>query len=105
MITKEVCIGDKKVLFGASAGTLRRYRVLFGGDLIAEMQKLDTNKVNTDVLEKLAYVMAKQANPDMEEDIDEWLDQFGTVEFMGALNEIIALWIQNNETASTSKKK
>lgn len=105
MTTGEVKIGDQAVKFAASAGTLRRYRNLFGGDLLMEMRGIDKTNLNTDVLEKLAYVMAKQADPDIPEDIDSWLDRFDMVAFMNALPEILNVWVKNDMTISTSKKK
>lgn len=105
MITKNVAIGDKVVTFGASAGTLRRYRDLTGRDLLGDLQGIDTKKLNTAVLENMAYVMAKQANPEMTEGIDEWLDQFDMVEFMQALPAVLELWANNNVTVSKPKKK
>ena len=105
MITKNIKIDGAEYTFGASGGTPLRYRTLTGRDVIADMQNIDTDHLNTEALENLAYVMYVQANP--EEDVSklDFLDKFTMMGLFEAFPEIVALWTENTETKSKSKKK
>ena len=113
-----VNIDDKKVKFRATARTPRLYRMLIGRDMISDMNKLQKayerrQKENEDlgiadlqIFEDTAYVMARHANPDMEQKTaDEWLDTFNMFSIYEVLPEILKLWAINTKTTSTSKKK
>lgn len=110
-IEREINIADKKIRMKASADTPRRYRNQFGKDIFQDMNRLNHNikhgsldTGNTEVLENLAYVMAKQADPEIPP-IEEWLDQFGVFDIFFAAESIISMWGLNAETASIGKKK
>lgn len=116
---KIIKIGDKDVKFKATALTPRKYREIIGRDMITDMNKLQkayTSKqkgeiANFDVLdlqifEDSAFIMASQANPDMEEKTaDEWLDTFDMFSIYEIMPEILDLWVKNLKTTSTPKKK
>lgn len=116
---KIIKIDDKDVKFRATARTPRLYRALVGRDMIVDMNKLQkayTDKqkdeaANFDILdlqifEDTAYVMAYQADPDMEEkSADEWLDTFNMFSIYEILPQILDLWVQNTKTTSRPKKK
>ena len=56
--------------------------------------------------ERMAYTMAKQADPEETPDnMEEWLDSFGFLSVYRALPDIVALWNLNEVTKSESKKK
>ena len=58
------------------------------------------------IFENAAFVMAKQANPDMEEKTaDDWLDSFSMFSIWEILPQILDLWKLNNLQTSTPKKK
>ena len=114
---KIIKIGDKEVNFRATARTPRLYRSLVGRDMIGDMSKLqkayaDKKKknINFDILdlqifEDTAFVMAYQANPEMNEKTpDEWLDTFDMFSIYEILPQILELWVQNTQTTSTAKK-
>lgn len=98
-------IGSVEVPMKASAGTPLRYRLEFGEDILIKLQQMSKENPDTEGIMKLAYVMAKQANPELKEEFMEWLDQFDYVSFLEASKEILSLWIKNSKTASKSKKK
>lgn len=112
-----VIIDEKEVKFRATARTPRLYRALVGRDMIADMNKLqkayekrkkdgdDLGIGDLQIFEDTAYVMARHADPDMEEKTaDEWLDTFNMFSIYEILPEILKLWAINVKTTSTSKK-
>ena len=116
---KIIKIDGKDVKFSATARTPRLYRAIVGRDMIVDMNKLqkaysDKQKddtANFDILdlqifEDTAYVMARQADPDMEtKNADEWLDEFSMFSIYEILPQILDLWVQNIKTTSNHKKK
>jgi len=115
---KIINIDGKEVKFRATARTPRLYRALIGRDMISDMNRLqkafdpaNAEESNLDVLnlqifEDTAYIMARHANPDMEEKTaDEWLDTFNMFSIYEVLPHILELWALNTHQTSTSKKK
>lgn len=115
---KIIEIDGKEVKFRATARTPRLYRALVGRDMIADMAKLgkafekaqkEGDSLGIDdlqIFEDTAYIMARQATPDMEEDsADEWLDGFEMFSIYTVLPEILKLWALNTKTTSVPKKK
>ena len=106
-------IDDKDVKFKATGATVRNYRARFGRDFFADFQQLqaDTQRggdLQTDTLlifENMAYTMAKQADPDIPDDPDEWLDGFEMFSIYIALPQLIELWNLSSLPTSQSKKK
>lgn len=115
---KTVNIDGKDVKFRATARTPRLYRALIGRDMISDMNRLqkafnpdnsdDSNldSINLQIFEDTAYIMARHANPDMEEKTpDEWLDTFDMFSIYEVLPHILELWSINTKQTSQSKKK
>lgn len=110
---KTISIDGRDVKFKATASTIRQYRARFGRDLLMDFQKLqnETNKGETlsvdtlTIFENLAYTMAKQADPDIPDTADEWLDGFDMFSIYIVLPQIVELWQLSNLPISTSKKK
>lgn len=105
MIIKNIKIDGNEYSFGASGGTPLRYRVLTGRDIISDMQNFDTDNINTEALENLAFVMYTQANP--EEDVSklDFLDKFTMMGLFEAYPDIVNLWTENTKTTTKAKKK
>lgn len=108
---KTITISGKKVKFASTAGTLRRYRHLFHRDLMIDAQKLvkstQIGEMDVDALEifeALAYTMAKQADPSIPDDPDEWLDGFDTFSVYEVMPDLIALWVGSVAPMEESKK-
>lgn len=108
---KTLNISGKSVKFVSTAGTLRRYRHKFHRDLMVDAQKLvkaaQIGEMDVDTLEifeSLAYTMAKQADPSIPDDPDEWLDGFDTFSVYEVMPELIALWVGSVAPMEESKK-
>lgn len=111
-------IDEKAVPFKATASTIRRYRSMFGRDLLLDFQKLQGNIAqqteneaaqltveSLTIFENLAYIMAKQADPSIPGTPDEWLDGFDMFSIYEVLPQIVELWRVSELPTATSKKK
>ena len=106
-------IDGKQVPFKATAGTIRRYRAEFGRDLLLDFKKLQEEATAGDsltataltIFENLAYTMAKQADPTIPNDPDEWLDGFEMFSIYTVLPQLVELWKLSELPTATSKKK
>lgn len=110
---RTILIGDKEVKMKSTGSLIWIYRTNFKSDLLKDlisMQKeLDKGKddisnINMELFEKVAWSMAKSADPTIPE-IEKWLDQFGMFDIMIALPEIMSLISDNMEQINESKKK
>ena len=127
MLTKNIEIDGKKVLFAASAAIPRIYRIQFKRDLFQDMAKIEKsvkksqdkqreNRVSEsdipiedlEMFENVAFVMAKHAaqkkGQEFPENVYDWLDQFNTFSIYTILPEIVKLWNLNQQTQAESKK-
>lgn len=117
-MVKEIEIGGKKIKFKSSAAVLYQYRQQYGSDLMLDMAKIESSlKKNADgtsslpvdsllIFERMAYLFAKQADPDGVPDlIEEWLDQFETFDIFQVFPELISMWAGENQSMSKLKKK
>lgn len=107
---KTISINGTMVPFKATAATTRRYRQRFGRDLFADMDALVKNAgnlsgANLEAFENVAYIMAKQADPDIPDNPDDWLDQFEMMNIYEVLPQLIELWGLNAAGLAESKKK
>lgn len=110
---KMIKVGDREVAFKATGATLRIYRQRFQRDMLVDIQKLQKEmqggkQLTSDALEifeNVAYVMAKQADPDIPDTPDEWLDGFDMFSIYEILPQIVALWGVTMTPISESKKK
>lgn len=117
MIKKEVEINGRMVPFRASATVPRLYRAKFGRDIFRDLVTLknsveknkeessDISIDNLEIFENVAYIMAKHADPNQPDSIEEWLDQFDTFSIYEVLPKILELWNLNTRTDISSKKK
>ena len=109
-------IDGKQVPFKASAAIPRIYRIKFNRDIYKDLRSLekavgegDEQNSNLDLfslemLENIAYVMAKHADPNIPDTPEEWLDEFNTFSIYQVLPSIIELWGLNVQTEVESKK-
>lgn len=114
---KDIQIGDKILTMEATAGTPRRYRMMFHRDLMADMSRLEKQyKKNKDteeefdaldltIFENVAFLMAKQAGSISDNAIETWLDSFDMFDIYNVLPQILVLWGLENETQIENKKK
>ena len=114
---KMIKVSGREVAFKATANTPKIYRQLFGRDILVDIQTLqnamDAYRNNDqpltmdtlEIFERVSYVMAKQADPNVPDDMDVWLDDFDMFSIWEILPQIVALWGLNMRTTSESKKK
>ncbi len=103
---KTIEIDGKKVTFKSTASTPMRYRALFQSDLLKDSEQLiDEVKQGGEFTDQalqtfmqLAYVMAKQADPDIPDSPEEWLDGFEMFSIYNVLPDLIQLWLGSKKT-------
>lgn len=116
-IMKTLQIDNQDVKFKASAAIPRIYRIKFGRDIYQDLRQLEKSVGENDedassldmfsleMFESLAWVMAKQADPEnVPDNPEDWLDQFSTFSIYQILPEIIDLWGLNTATQVKSRK-
>ena len=116
-ITRTIEIDGRPVPFKASAAIPRIYRLKFGRDIFADIDRLmaamdkqspegsDLDMITLGIFEDVAYTMAKYADPEVPETPEEWLDGFSVFSIYFILPQIIELWGLNNKTEVQGKKK
>ena len=109
-------IDGQDVLFKASAAIPRIYRLKFQRDIYKDLRILeksigegDEENSNMDLFslemfENIAYTMAKHADPQIPNEVDEWLDGFNTFSIYQVLPQLIELWGLNVQTDVEAKK-
>lgn len=109
---KTIKIDGKDVRFKATASTTRRYRERFNRDLLLDMnellpraQKGELKESDLLIFENIAYIMAKQGDPSIPEDPDDWLDEFEFMSVYEVLPQVFELWGLNMMTLDEPKKK
>ena len=115
---KTIKIDGKEIKFRATAAIPRLYRIKFGRDIMKDMKDIQeamekSEKGNEpipmkmlEVLENVAYLMAKHADPAMEaKTVEDWLDGFDTFSIYIVFPQLLELWRANNQTLVNPKKK
>lgn len=108
---KTINIAGTEVELKATASTIRKYRNWFGRDLIVDFKALQNSftageEITTDAIEVIAdltYVMARQANPQIPGDIDEWLDSFEAFPIQDFAVDVVKLWAESLKVKVESK--
>ena len=109
---KTIKIGEQEIKLKATAGTLRRYRSRFLRDMMSDLSglagKFDSkegfSRFNLEVFENVMYIMAKQADNNVPDNIDDWLDGFDMMSIYEVLPQILELWNAETITLIDSKK-
>ena len=125
---RTIKVGGAELRMRASALIPRLYRFRFGRDLIKDMTQLEkaykkamslkedaTDEEKQDaelgvldltIFENVAWAMAKNADPNVPNDPDEWLDAIdGVFSVYEVLPQILDLWTAGLETTSNPAKK
>ena len=109
---KTINIAGIDVVFKASGSTTLAYRRLFNSDIFKDIKKVqpqaESGEMDAEALEiflRIAYTMAKQGDPTITDDIEEWLDQFEMFDIYYVLPEIMELWGKNMVQIENPKKK
>ena len=115
-IVRKIEIDGQDVLFKASAAIPRIYRLKFQRDIYKDLRileksigEVDEENSNLDLFslemfENIAYTMAKHADPQIPNEVDEWLDGFNTFSIYQVLPQLIELWGLNVQTDVEAKK-
>lgn len=112
---REIKVGGKSIPMLANGATPIRYRMTFGKDIISEFESVqtDTGKASSSIAE-LAFIMTKAAEAQSEhkamttlnqESFIEWLEQFEPLDLVLASEDIVDLYLGNEQTLSEAKKK
>lgn len=101
---RNIKIGSNEYKMKASAATLVHYRNEFGADMLTEISLYARGNNSTSVIERSAYIMAKDAGETLPA-FEEWLEGFNLTDFNHAAKDIVKLWNENSGTVVTSKKK
>lgn len=113
---KIIKFGSREIPMAATAGTLRRYRMKFHRDLMVDMMALgktmkngnrnnsNFSRANLEMFENVAYIMARQADPSVPADIEQWLDGFEMFDIWEVLPQILEMWNLETATLVESKK-
>ena len=107
-----VKIGDREIEMAANAATAIRYgQVFHGEDLLVYFTEGFTDYAQSvNVAQKLAYIMAMSAaKADMNklsfDGYIAWLEDFDQFELLHATTDIVKIYMGNEKTLSTPKKK
>ena len=116
-VSKKLVIDGKEVEFRASAAIPRIYRIKFRRDIYRDLMQVEKNMkqvedaekdyldtFSLELFENIAYIMAKHANADIPDKVEDWLDSFNTFSIYQILPELIELWGLNVETDIKTKK-
>ncbi len=118
-------MNGKKIGLRATALTPRLYRFKIGRDMMSDMNKLkksfekavdskgteseedaQLDVLDLTIFENVAYIMAKQYDKTLPDNIDDWLDNQDEVfTVYELLPDILELWQLNNQTTSIPAKK
>ena len=89
-ICRKIEIDGQEVLFKTSAAIPRIYRLKFQRDIYKGLRVLEQSigegneessnldLFSLEMFENIAYTMAKHGNPEIPDDVEEWLDGFNT---------------------------
>lgn len=115
-IIRKIDIDGVEVAFKASAAIPRIYRLKFQRDIykdIASLEKSidasdpDNSNLDTfslEMFENIAYIMAKHADANIPDTVEDWLDGFNTFSIYQVLPQLIELWGLNIRTDAEAKK-
>lgn len=111
---KTVVIDGNEIPMLANAATPYRYKQIFGADLMKILNGVNSGKEDEtlalEAIVQLSYVMNAQAE---RKDLTrlsfdtflEWAEQFSPMSVAECADQIIAIYLGNSATSSTSKKK
>lgn len=110
---KVIKIGNKDIKLRSSAATYIKYRRTFKEDLFRTLQDM-SKEIGDDgtipdgavgTLFQAAYIMAGQADPKMNMDLDSWLDQFELLDSINGVQDVFGMLMGDQATIDEAKKK
>ncbi|MCM1096934.1 MAG: hypothetical protein NC427_02595 [Ruminococcus flavefaciens] len=115
-IVRKIEIDGQEVAFKASAAIPRIYRLKFQRDIYKDIAALEKSIDGSDpenssldtfsleMFENIAFVMAKHADANIPDTVEDWLDNFNTFSIYQVLPQLIELWGLNIRTDAEAKK-
>lgn len=115
-IVRKIEIDGQEVAFKASAAIPRIYRLKFQRDIYKDISALEKSIDESDpenstldtfsleMFENIAFVMAKHADANIPDTVEDWLDNFNTFSIYQVLPQLIELWGLNIKTDAEAKK-
>lgn len=115
-IVRKIEIDGQEVAFKASAAIPRIYRLKFQRDIYKDIAALEKSIDESDpenstldtfsleMFENIAFVMAKHADANIPDTVEDWLDNFNTFSIYQVLPQLIELWGLNIKTDAEAKK-
>ena len=115
-IVRKIDIDGVEVAFKASAAIPRIYRLKFQRDIYKDIAVLEKSIDDSDpensnldtfsleMFENIAFIMAKHADANIPDTVEDWLDQFNTFSIYQVLPQLIELWGLNIKTDAEAKK-
>ncbi len=112
---KTIMIADVPVPLKATAATRYKYEAYFGRKLMKDLsaslgelksaESAEGKSVDEayDTITRLLYIMAKQANPSIPDDMVEWLDEFDSFPYEDFANDVITFWYSSMQTTVAPK--
>lgn len=114
---KEINVGGKSIRVHANAATPLRYKMIFGKDIIVEINRMNKGLIDEgeliELAAQIAFVMNMQAEKTREEiskisrnSFIDWLEDFdGAMCFANAADAIMEVYLGNEKGDSKSKKE
>lgn len=109
---RTIQIDGNAVKFKCTGGTAVRFYERTGIDLLEKfpvfIQEAKSGKLSTEAIDSLrilAHIMAKQADPNIPDDLADWLDQFEMFSIYDAFPQLIELWTASTQPKIEAKKK
>lgn len=110
---KTIMLDGREMTIENNALLPRKYRHMFGRDLVVDMDSLvagfrekDSEHINFGILEDITWLMLKAGGEDVGESVEEWLegidDPFAVYAIAG---DVFTLWADGQKTTSHPKKK
>ena len=115
-IVRKIEIDGQEVAFKASAAIPRIYRLKFQRDIYKDIAALEKSIDESDpenstldtfsleMFENIAFIMAKHADANIPDTVEDWLDGFNTFSIYQVLPQLIELWGLNIKTDAEAKK-
>lgn len=115
-IVRKIEIDGQEVAFKASAAIPRIYRLKFQRDIYKDISALEKSIDESDpenstldtfsleMFENIAFVMARHADANIPDTVEDWLDNFNTFSIYQVLPQLIELWGLNIKTDAEAKK-
>lgn len=113
----KINLREKECCLKMSAAIPRIYRQTFNSDIITGMNDMQERLMSVPaeervftpqeetMLENLAYLCHRHADPTQPDDILQWLSQFEIGDVDNLIAAAIRLWNEDNTQLSTAKKK